>query len=122
MTVHIEIRQERTLEEGPLYRVRTFVVYISGINRNIFVYNTETQEFAHVATTWDMQNLPDNRNDALLNNIDYYRADESVKEFSNAKTAEEFAAYTVARVQYLMSQYAIMSESFIGTYDYTFEE
>jgi hypothetical protein len=121
MTVHIEIHQDKTVIEGPVYKIKTSVVYVSGINRNIFVFNTETQEFSHVATTWDMENLPDNRNDALLNDADYYRQSEAETLFENVDTAEAAALYTVARVEYLAKQYSTLSGSFIGSEDYTFE-
>jgi hypothetical protein len=121
MTVRIEIHQDRTVEAGPAYKTKTYVLYAAGISRDIFVFNTETQEFSHVATAWDIENLPNNRQSALLDDVNYYRQGEAETSFGNVGTAEESAAYIVARIEYLVNQYATLSESFEGSDNYTFE-
>lgn len=121
MTVRIEIHQDRTVEVGPAYKTKTYVQYAAGISRDIFVFNTETQEFSHVATAWDIENLPNSRQSALLDDVDYYRQSEAEMSFEDVSVAEEAAAYVVARVEYLANQYATLSESFEGSANYTFE-
>ena len=121
MSVRIDIEQVRTVEEGPIYRVYTSVIYNAGIDRSVFVFNTDTEEFEHVATSWDMNNTPNNRDDAALNSINYYRQTEVTKDFSSVTVAIEFAIYTRARVAALTREYDAVETIFegSGTYSYT---
>lgn len=115
MSVSIEVVQNRTLEEGPLYRVNTSVVHVMGINRNVFVFNTETQVFEHVATTWDMENLPIGRDAAVNADADYYRQDAVSVDYETETVGTEAASYTLGRLQSLATAYQIMKESFVGS-------
>ncbi len=121
MSVRIDVQQTRSVEEGPLYRVVTSVVYNTGIARSIFVFNTETEVFEHVATPWDIENTPDNRAAALLGPIDYYRLTAVTRDFSTVEEAEEYAVYTLGRVALLAREYGLVASSFegSGTYSYT---
>ena len=120
MSVTIQVQQVRTVEEGPLYRVDTSVVYNKGIDRNVFVFNTETEEFEHVATPWDMENTPGTRQEAILGDINYYRLSAVVKDFELVTVASEFAAYTLGRLSALAREYEIVGETFEGSGTYTY--
>ncbi len=121
MTVRIEIDQTRTVEDGPIYRVTTSVIYAAGVAREIFVFNTETQDFSHVATTYDMENYPDNRTEALTNSAGYYRQAVVDIGYDTVTVATAAAAYTVARVDYLTSTYSTFTDSFEGSDTRIFE-
>ncbi len=123
MSVRIDVTQLRTVEEGPIYRVSTSVVYNTGIDRNIFVFNTETEEFEHVASPWDIENLPTTQAQAILDNCDYYRQSSVIKDWDDIEEAIEFAAYTLSRVSSLAQQYELAESAFegSGTYSYTGE-
>ena len=120
MSVTIEVSQERTVEEGPLYRVDTVVDYASGIDRNIFVFNTESQAFEHVATTWDMENLPIGRTEALRVDANYYRLSQATVDYESETTGTEAASYTLGRIQSLAIAYETMAESFVGSDSHTY--
>ena len=120
MSVRIEVDQVRTLEEGPLYRVFTSVSHTVGIDRNIFVFSTETQTFEHVATTWDMENLPVGREAALGVNTDYYRESSAQVDYESETTGTAAASYTLGRVQSLAIAYETMAESFVGSDSHTY--
>jgi len=121
MTVKIEIHQSRTVVAGPLYRVFTEVVHSIGIDRKIFVFNKDTEEFSHVATTWDMESLPGSLAEAQASSeIEYYRDNHCTKDYEDATDAAAFAVYTRGRVEYLVNQYAEMQTDFIGEGDYEY--
>jgi hypothetical protein len=120
MSVQIEIQQDRTVEEGPLYRVATSVVYNSGIGRNIFVFNTETQVFEHVATPWDMENVPNSRDEALTDASAFYRLPEVTRDFDVVATAIEYALYTRSRVEQLARDYGLTDDLFVGSGTHTY--
>ena len=120
MSVRIDIQQDRTVEEGPLYRVATSVIYNSGIDRNVFVFNTTTEEFEHVATTWDMEHLPKSKDDAALAGDGFYRLPSVTKDFDTVMTATEFAIYTRGRVAALVREYEAVSTTFEGSGTYTY--
>lgn len=120
MSVRLDIRQTRSVEEGPLYRVVTSVIYNSGIDRSIFVFNTETDVFEHVATPWDIDNTPDSKAEAVTETINYYRLTEVTRDFSTAEEASEFAVYTLSRISLLAREYNLVQSSFIGSNTYTY--
>lgn len=120
MSIRVEIHQKQTILEGPLYKVETEVTYAAGIDRHIFVFDVETQTFAHVARVWDMENLPSNYEDALAEDLDYYRLDACEKSYEAVTDAVEFSTYTRGRIQSLVNAYEIATETFEGESDYTF--
>jgi len=121
MTVTIQFTQKRTLEDGPLYRVDTEVIYVSGIAQEIFVFNTDTDEFEHVAVTYDMQQYPAGKTAALQEGSSFYREKQAIVDYSSQNTAVEAATYTRARIQLLAREYQTVNDEFIGenTYSYT---
>ena len=123
MSVRIDVTQERTVVEGPIYRVTTAVFYNTGIDRNIFVFNTETEVYEHVASPWDMENLPSTRAQAVTDDVAYYRLYTTVNDWDDVGEAIEFAAYTLSRISSLAQQYELVESAFegSGTYSYTGE-
>lgn len=115
MTIHIELYQEKSVIEGPLYQVVTSVKYVSGIDRNIFVYETETGIYSHVATVWDMAQWPSTQREAQLNLKDYYRDDSSTVTYPVASIAADAAVYIEDRVRFLAAQSEISDTEFEGS-------
>lgn len=115
MTVKIEITQTRTLEEGPVYRVLTRTIYVEGIAAEIFVFETETDEFNHVAVADDMQEYPVGKTQAQADGKVYYRAIEAQVDYTVAVTAQTAADYTKLRVQQLAIEYDAVNNDFIGS-------
>lgn len=122
MNVQIDIHQERTVEEGPKFRVNTVVIYTFGIDPNIFVFDVEADTFSHVATVWDILNVSTDRTVAQVNLEPFYRKSSAVVDYDSQITATEAAAYTVGRVQLLALLYDQMNTEFVGEDDYSFVE
>ena len=115
MSVRIDIEQIRSVLEGPVYRVYTAVIYNQGIDRNIFVFNTATEAFEHVATPWDLENLPTDRQDALNRGIDYNRHENVTRDGDYIDEALEYATYTLARIASLAQAYELAVDQFAGS-------
>jgi len=122
MSVRIEVKQTRTVDEGPIFKVDTQVTYASGIAREIFVFETETQDFSHVATTYDMETYPDDRDTAIADGVDFYRKDQAIVVYALEAVAVEAASYTLARIDTLARQYNTFKTEFEGSSDYVFTE
>ena len=121
MTVEISIKQTReTVETG--YQVKTEVTFVSGISDHIFVFNTETDEYEHVAIPYDIYTYPETRAEAISSGAAYYRKTEVTVEFPQLNTAQAAAEYTANRVGYLTHLYGSATNDFIGTSTYTFSE
>ena len=120
-TVYIKMTQKREVEEGPLYKVTNTVNTATGIEDEIFVMNTETQAFEHVATVYDMGHWLKERDDAIEEDDMYYRASICYKEYESLQDAEDFGDYTSGRVEYLVNQYYAYVNGFPATtvYEYT---
>lgn len=122
MNVQIDIHQEKTVEPGPKFRVSTATVYTYGVDANIFVHDVESDVFSHVATVWDIMNVPTDRTVAQINLEPFYRKPSAVVDFDSQDMAIEAANYTVARVHLLALLYEQMNSEFVGEEDYSFVE
>lgn len=121
MSTTIELRVEQSLIEGGLYRVKMDVLYAAGIAPRIFVFKTVCGTYSHVATPYDMENIPDTTAEAAdLSGNNYFRMLEVVQDFTTVETAEEYSAYTRGRVAFLAEEYPKAISSFEGTNDYTY--
>ncbi len=114
MSVRIDVEQVRSVLEGPVYRVRTAVIYNQGIDRRIFVFVTDTETFAHVASPWDLENIPASREAALSLGIDYYRLEEVTRDGDEIEEALDYATYTLARISSLTQAYELAVDQFAG--------
>ena len=115
MSVTIDYDQICSIEAGPLYRVRTTVSYVSGINAAIFVFNTELSTFQHVATTFDMENVTADHAHAVSEGHAYYRASSCDVSYDTQDAALEFVEYTAGRIQSLATDYSKAASEFEGT-------
>jgi hypothetical protein len=120
MSVHIEIQQIRSVDEGPVFKVDTKTTYAAAIQKEIFVFQTDTQDFSHVATVYDMETYPNDYDTAVANSDEYYRKDQAVVGYAVQQVALDAAIYTAARVDSLAHQYNTLKTSFEGSFDYIF--
>ena len=124
MSVTIDLTQTQTIipgeteEDGPQYRVTNLVTRSEGISRAIFVMNTETDVFEHVATVWHMNYVPGSKEEAQLEGSPYYRADTAYRQYDSVGIAIDFAEYTRARVSGLAQAYDDATGEFPGTFNY----
>lgn len=119
MSVRIDLKQTKTIEVGPVYRVLNQVTYAHEIPNTIFVFNTETQLFEHVATLWDLQNYPFTRTEAVNNSIEYYLASECARGYEDIQAALDFTASVFSRVEWLVRDYAEANGIFEGVVAHT---
>ena len=121
MTVHVEMRQTRTLEPSGVYRVKNEVLYATGIQREIFVFQVVDEEFSHVAYPYDMENVPVGKEAAAQAGNNFYRALEVTRDYDTLIKAMEFAVHSRDRVEFLVDIYETAIEGFEGQNDYTYE-
>lgn len=121
MTVRVEVHQERSVIEGPLYRVLNTVTYSTGITSSIFVFDTETALFSHVATPWDIEQYPATRVEAQENLVDYYRQASATLDCDTVSAASEAATYVLSRVESLVNLYDESQVEFEGVDDHIYE-
>lgn len=121
MTVRIEMRQTRTLEADPIYRVKNEITYASEIAKEVFVFQVATEEFSHVAYPYDMENVPVGKAAAETAGNSFYRALEVTKSYDSLQGAMAFAQHSRNRVEFLADEYEIATEGFEGQDDYVYE-
>lgn len=120
-TTTIDLRVVHSLEEGGIYRVKIDVIYASNIACEIFVFKTDCNTFSHVATPYDMENIPDITAEAAqLSGNNFYRQKEVTRDYDMVSTAEEYSLYTRGRVEYLAIEYPRALDDFVGSHDYTY--
>lgn len=121
MTVRIEMRQIRTLEEGPIYRVKNEITYASGIQKEVFVFTVVDEAFSHVAYPYDMENVPVGKEAAAQAGNNFYRALDVIRDYDTLLKATEFAVHSRGRVSFLADEYELATEGFEGENDYIYE-
>lgn len=115
MTVSVTLKETRSVEAGPLYRVKNEITATVHIDAHVFVFATETEEFSHVANVYDMEKVTHTTlAEAQSAGADFYRLDTVTKDWESLDTAAEFAAYNKLRLQFLVSEYEVYTTSFAG--------
>lgn len=119
--ITIELTQIQSVEPGPIFRSDTAVTSTVGIDQEIFVFQTADDVFSHVASVWDMDNIPATKASAITAGSDTYRETQVVRDFAGIDDAQNFSDYARARTQSLATEYHTLSEGFEGSADYTIE-
>lgn len=121
MTTRLDLKQTRTVDEGPAYKVKNEITYASGIPSQVFVFETETQEFSNVASVWEVMNLPVGYDAAYAAGSERYRMSVAEVGYDSIDTAELFAAHVQSRVDGLLKTFVDYTDEFAGvsTYSYT---
>lgn len=99
MSVTIQLRQVTSVVDGPLYRVKNTVEKASGISSALFVFKTITQKFDHYATVADLENYPDNYDDAQSEGSTFYRLPEVIRDWDTIDDMLEDMRVTKQRLQ-----------------------
>lgn len=119
MTVRVDLKQEKTIEEGPVYRVTNTVTYSNDIQSQVFVINTELETFSHVGTVWDLQNYPSSRTAAISEGVPYYLASQCSQDYDNIDDALAFTSHVYGRVEWLVREYEEANDVFEGVLTHT---
>jgi hypothetical protein len=104
------------------YEVTTRVALCGGIEPEIFVMETSTDSFQHVALVADMLSWPSSRDAAVAAYKPYYRVSAFYRSFTLKSKAIEFAADVRRRTEILNNAWsADVDGSFGGETTYTYE-
>ena len=115
MTVSVTLVETRSVETGPLYRVKHAVSAAVHISSSVFVFSTDTETFSHVATVYDIEKVTNTTLAAAQTaGAEYYRLAEVTKDWESLDTASEFAVYNKQRLQFLVTEYESYTTSFAG--------
>jgi len=122
MPTTITVEQENTVIEqvdGVLYQVSYKVVASVGIPLALFTYKVEPDGYSHPSTVYDLDAYPENRNDAVTQGLEFYRAPEVVKQYGDIADAIKFAQVTRSRLTALTAALPLTQANFVGkeTYD-----
>lgn len=108
MAVSFSLRQIRSVQPGPLYRVNNSVDAATDASPAVFVFKTLTQEFSHYATVADLEAYPDNYIDAVADDLPFYRLVEVQRDWETAAEQETDVTMTLARIQFLANDLSAM--------------
>jgi hypothetical protein len=114
MAAYITHTQTRSQPTGETYQVDDVVSGTTGLPLELFVFQTGSQAFDHVATVKDLTDYPPNRPDAVVSNLGFYRQSRVTQVFDSVIVAENFAETTTARLITLAKQYNLVVNKFIG--------
>lgn len=114
MSVMIEVTQTKTTEPGPVYKVVNEITDATDIPQKLFVIETDTDLFSHVATVWDLQNYPFTKAEAEALHIEYYLDATGTREYVTLQDGMDFAAIVVSRLEWLARDYTKAIDEFQG--------
>jgi hypothetical protein len=84
-----------------LYRVQVTALSSSGIEKEVFVFDTNTNAYEHVASVWEMESLPSSPGQASAQDANYYRASSMVRLHTTSKAASDLIADIKTRLSLL---------------------
>lgn len=122
MSITITVEQEQIVLEQPgdvLYQVSYKVIASEGIPLALFTFKVEPDGYSHPSTVFDLYAYPENRNDAINEGLEFYRAPEVVRQFSDLTDAIQFANVTRSRLTALTSALPVTQATFVGKETYT---
>lgn len=109
--VTYQLRQQTSIQDGPLYRVNNTVVSAVGSSPAVFVYKTETKKFDHYATVADLEAWPDSYDEAVVFDKDFYCQPSVQRDWPTIQAMNDDLAVTVARVTRLAKQLSAVQGS-----------
>lgn len=110
----VETVEQKDPPEVTSYKVSLRVVICGGIEPEIFVMETSTDDFQHVALVSDMQAWPTSREAAVAAYKPYYRASEFSRAFPLKGKALAFAEDVRRRVEILNTAWSADSNAAFG--------
>lgn len=125
MSVSITLVQKNTTVTNPTtgapsYTSDNEVPATLGIPLQLFVFNTTTGEYSHVAATADVEAYPVGQATAVTQGKPFYREAKVVRTFTNILDAQAFADHVKQRMQYLTNEYPVAQDTFLGDTTTTF--
>jgi hypothetical protein len=117
----LTVTQTRLVIPDNLFQTTTTVTESLGIQPQVFVFRTVDETYSHVATVSDMDWWPNTYAEALEDGKNFYRLAECVVSFEEVDTADEFASYTLTRLDLLTASYSTYKLEFEGSDTHVYE-
>lgn len=109
--VTYQLRQQTSVQDGPLYRVNNSITEAVGSSPAVFVYKTDTLAFDHYATVADLETWPDSYDQAIVLGAGFYRLSSVQRDWPTIQRMNEDLGLTVARVTGLAKQLSAVQGS-----------
>ena len=105
MSVSVDIRQQTSTVDGPLYRVKSTVVAATNISTALFVFKTADDTFDHYATVADVSRWPDNKTAAVAGALGFYRQPVLQRDWATVDLMNQDLMVTVERIQKVVDEW-----------------
>lgn len=115
MAVTITHTQVKSVTGAALLQIVDTVTAATNIAQAVFLFETATQTFSHVASPGDMQAFPDTYASAVTNGQGYYRQTSVTFTSVDLTTANNFAILLASRLRALCVDYNLLLAGFAGT-------
>ncbi len=109
--VSISLRQTTQVtsnDNGAAYQATNVVESASGIDRELFVYRTDTHKFDHYATSADLATIPTSPDVATANRLPFYRQDHFTRIWPNLELMQADLADTQGRLRNLAREVSVL--------------
>jgi hypothetical protein len=113
--VDIKALFTREIPQVNLYRVKFEIIDTVNIDFSVFMFDTETGRFSHVAMVYDLEMFPVGRELAAYNNIPYFRWHSGYVEYNELSQAVYFEALTKTRLKTLSNLWSRVTDVFTGS-------
>ena len=123
MTVSITLSQVQTIIDDagtPKYRVANLISGAEGISLALFVNDVDPDAYSHIASPYDLESYPEDRNAAIDAGLDFYRRPDATKDYVSVDEALHFAAVVRQQLAYLAPATADVADAFPSTNTYVF--
>lgn len=121
----ITLKQTRTLVDVSgvtQYQVANEIIATEGIPLALFVNTVTPDVYSHIATVTDINNYPEDRNEAINLGLDYYRRPDAAKTYALVGDAIHFAHVVREQLAYLVSAYSSVEAEFTGSDTFIFSD
>lgn len=107
--VSLTLRQTTSVtqnDNGASYQAASVIEASHGIEREVFVYRTDTKGFDHYATPADLATVPTSLELAIVDRLPFYRQDRLTRKWPSLGLMQDDLAVTEARLRGLAREVA----------------
>jgi hypothetical protein len=123
MNVSITLSQVQSIidDQGtPKYRVANQISATENLTLALFVNDVDPDAYSHIASPYDLESYPEDRNAAIDAGLDFYRRSDATRDFTALDEALYFAAVVRQQLAYLAPATAETADAFPSTTTYVF--
>lgn len=114
MNVQIKAYITRDIPSENVYRINVSIIDAVNIDINVLVFDEEHNTFSHVATVYDMESYPADREQAHSAGLQFFRQRGVTRQFSTVEEAVYFEDVTRSRLKTLAVDWESRTDSFSG--------